>query len=112
MKPDSAAEPAGVRVRRLTRVRASGKVLEPSPTSATHSSGKANGAHSRPANPHRWQAAQASASGNGLRRRAASAGMPNEATRPRVENRATMPPPNPGPAPASTNNLGSQVNIA
>ena len=112
MKPDSAAEPAGVRVRRLTRVRASGNVLAPRPTSDTHSSGRAIGAHSRPAKPVRWQAAQASTSGNGLRRRAARVGMPSEETRPSAENSATMLPPNPGLAPASTTSFGSQVNIA
>src|SRR3546814_10228129 len=75
MNPDSDAEPAGVRVRRLIRVRPSGKVLGPSPTSGTHSSGAAIGASNRPAKPPKWQAAQASTIGNGLDTRAASAGI-------------------------------------
>ena len=50
MKPDSAAEPSGVRVRRLIRVSAKGNVLGPMPSKATHSAGAAIGASSRPAN--------------------------------------------------------------
>src|SRR3546814_193611 len=75
MKPDSDADPAGVRVRRLIRVRARGKVLGPRPTSGTHSRGAAIGAHSRTAKPAKWHAAHASTRGNGLATRTASAGI-------------------------------------
>src|SRR3546814_16922205 len=85
--PDSDAGPAGVRVRRLIRVRPSGKVLGPSPTSGTHSSGAAIGASNRPAKPPKWQAAQASTIGNGLDTRAASAGIVSALTRDRKSTR-------------------------
>src|SRR3546814_20275999 len=92
MNPDSDAEPAGVRVRRLIRVRPSGKVLGPSPTSGTHSSGAAIGASNRPAKPPNWHAAQASTIGNGLDTRAASPGTGRALTRPRPHNRHTHKP--------------------
>src|SRR5690606_20608576 len=111
MKPDSEAEPAGVRVRRLIRVRPSGKVLGPRPTSGTHSSGAAIGAHSSPAKPAKWQAAQASTSGNGLRTRTARAGIVNAPASPSAEYSASIVPPNAGVAPASVRIFGSQVNI-
>ena len=111
MKPDSAAEPPGVRVRRLIRVSASGNVLGPSPSRATHRIGSAIGANSRPANPPRWQAAQASTIGKGLATRTAMAGISSAATRPNAENNATIAPPNAGVAPASVSSFGSQVNI-
>src|SRR3546814_19311743 len=66
MKPDSDSDPAGVRVRRLIRVRARGKVLGPRPTSGPHSRAAAIGAHSRPAKPAKSHAAPASTTGNGL----------------------------------------------
>src|SRR3546814_14197687 len=111
MTPDSDAEPAGGRVRRLIRVRPSGKVLGPSPTSGTHSSGAAIGASNRPAKPPKWQAAQASTIGNGLDTRAASAGIVSALTRPSAEYSATIAPPNAGVAPASVRIFGNQVNI-
>ena len=49
MKPDSAAEPPALRVRRLIRVSASGKVLGPSPISTAHSKGARIGAKYSPA---------------------------------------------------------------
>src|SRR3546814_13764206 len=111
MNPDSDAGPAGVRVRRLIRVRPSGKVLGPSPTSGTHSSGAAIGPSNRPAKPPKWQAAQASTIGNGLETRAASAGTVSALPRPRAEYSAPTPPPTAGVAPASVRTFGNQVNI-
>ena len=101
-----------MRVRRLMRVSTSGNVLGPRPSSVTHSSGAAVGAHSRPAKADRWQAAQNSAIGSGLRIRAARVGIASAPTRPSAENSASMVPPNAGLAPASTSSLGSQVNMA
>src|SRR5690606_36679423 len=111
MKPDSEAEPAGVRVRRLISVRARGKVLGPRPTSGTHSSGAAIGAQSRQAKPAKWQAAQASTSENGLGTRTASAGIVTAPARPSAEYSASIVPPNAGVAPASVRIFGSQVKI-
>src|SRR3546814_16932676 len=99
MNPDSDAEPAGVRVRRLIRVRPSGKVLGPSPTSGTHSSGAAIGASNRPAKPPKWQAAQASTIGNGLATSDASARIVSALTRPTPAYNPTNTPPTPGSAP-------------
>src|SRR3546814_16786083 len=82
MKPDSDADPAGVRVRRLIRVRARGKVLGPRPTSGTHSRGAAIGAHRRPAQPAKWHAAHASTRGNALATPTASARTENQPARP------------------------------
>src|SRR3546814_15216380 len=111
MKPDSDADPAGVRVRRLIRVRARGKVLGPRPTSGTHSRGAAIGAHSRPAKPAKWHAAHASTRGNGLATRTASAGIESAPASPSAEYSASIVPPHAGGAPASVRILGSQVNI-
>src|SRR3546814_17529233 len=111
MKPDSDADPAGVRVRRLIRVRARGKVLGPRPTSGTHSRGAAIGAHSRPAKPAKWHAAHASTRGNGLATRTASAGIESAPASPSAEYSASLVPPNAGVAPASVRIFGSQVNI-
>src|SRR3546814_16494188 len=107
MNPDSDAEPAGVRVRRLIRVRPSGKVLGPSPTSGTHSSGAAIGASNRPAKPPKSQAAQASTIGNVLDTRAAGAGSVSPLTRPRAEHSATLSPPNAGVPPATVRVFGN-----
>src|SRR3546814_21077170 len=101
MKPDSDADPAGVRVRRLIRVRARGKVLGPRPTSGTHSRGAAIGAHSRPAKPAKWHAAHASTRGNGLATRPASAGIESAPASPSAQYSARIVPPNTGVAPAS-----------
>src|SRR3546814_20699524 len=103
MKPDSDADPAGVRVRRLIRVRARGKVLGPRPTSGTHSRGAAIGAHRRPAKPAKSHAPHASTRGNGLATRTARAGIQRAPAIPRPDHHPNIVPPNAcGPSPPST----------
>src|SRR3546814_19091810 len=109
MKPDSDADPAGVRVRRLIRVRARGKVLGPRPTSGTHSRGAAIGAHSRPAKPAKWHAAHASTRGNGLATRTARAGVESAPPSPSAEYSPSTVPPTSSMAPAPGTLFARQV---
>ncbi|MNI79050.1 hypothetical protein D3C73_1354810 [compost metagenome] len=111
MKPDRAAEPVGVRVRRLIRVSASGNVDGPTPSRQAHSNGAFIGANSRPAKAMTKAEKPISTSGNGFCRRTASDGITSEGSRPNAENTATITPPKAGVAPASTTMRGSQVNI-
>lgn len=100
-----------MRVRRLIRVSAIGKVLGPRPSSTIHRMGTLIGATHSPANPTSMQAAHASTAGNGLFIRAHIVGPPNAPTRPISENNPTIAPPKAGLAPASPRMSGIQVNI-
>src|SRR5687768_9578217 len=111
MKPDNAAEPAGVRVRRLISVSASGNVDGPIPSNTAHSHGAFIGANNKPANAIKNALKPTTTNGNGLRNRTASAGIVNDGSRPSAAKIATMIPPKRGVAPASTTMRGSQVNI-
>src|SRR3989304_3415987 len=111
MKPDSPAEPVGVRVRRLIRVSAGGKVDGPTPSRQAHSRGAFIGASSRPVKAITNEKKPISTSGNGFCMRTAIDGMTSDGSRPSAENTATITPPNAGVPPAPTTRRGRQGDI-
>src|SRR5690606_18551022 len=112
MKPDSPADPAGVRVRMLMSVNASGNEPPASPSITDQAIGAVAGAHSRPANPPTYRASIGSTSRNGWRMRTARTGTAREVASPAAEYTPSIAPAAAGPRPASVIQRGIQVNSA